>query len=64
MNVEASLPAHMTSADQTNSGVVYGDKFLLKLFRVLEEGPNAELEIGQFFAREAPAYRGVARLAG
>ena len=54
----------MTSADQTNSGVVYGDKFLLKLFRVLEEGPNAELEIGQFFAREAPAYRGVARLAG
>jgi len=61
---DANLTAHATSADQTNSGVVYGDRFLLKLFRVLEEGPNAELEIGQFFANQAPAYRGVARLAG
>jgi maltose alpha-D-glucosyltransferase/alpha-amylase len=61
---DANLTAHATSADQTNSGVVYGDKFLLKLFRVLEEGPNAELEIGQFFAHQTPDYRGVARLAG
>ncbi|HET9988604.1 MAG TPA: putative maltokinase, partial [Kofleriaceae bacterium] len=61
---DANLAAHATTTDQTNSGVVYGDKFLLKLFRVLEEGPNAELEAGQFFAKHAPDYRGVARLAG
>ncbi|HET7502071.1 MAG TPA: maltose alpha-D-glucosyltransferase, partial [Kofleriaceae bacterium] len=50
-------------ADQSNSGVLYGDRFLLKLFRVIEEGPSAELEIGRFLAGRA-GYRGVPRLAG
>ncbi|MEO8554646.1 MAG: putative maltokinase, partial [Kofleriaceae bacterium] len=61
---EEPLAAHATSVDQTNSGVIYGDRFLLKLFRVLDEGPNAELELGRFFAEHASGYRGVARLAG
>jgi maltose alpha-D-glucosyltransferase / alpha-amylase len=56
------LPRAM-SADQSNSGIVYGDRFLLKLFRSIEEGPSLELEIGRFLAR-VPNYRGVPRLAG
>ncbi|MGH2897324.1 MAG: maltokinase N-terminal cap-like domain-containing protein, partial [Solirubrobacteraceae bacterium] len=60
---EIPLP-RATSADQSNSGVVYGDRFLLKLFRVLEDGPSTELEIGRTLARRSPEYRGVPRLSG
>jgi maltose alpha-D-glucosyltransferase/alpha-amylase len=59
---ETPLP-RAQAVDQSNSGVVYGDRFLLKLFRVIEDGPSTELEIGRFLARD-PAYRGVPRLAG
>jgi maltose alpha-D-glucosyltransferase/alpha-amylase len=59
---ETPLPRAL-AVDQSNSGVVYGDRFLLKLFRVIEDGPSTELEIGRFLARD-PAYRGVPRLAG
>ncbi len=61
---DAVLAPRVTSADQSNSGIAYGDKFLLKLFRVLEEGPNAEAEMGQFFARQAGAAALVPRLGG
>ncbi|HEY4244190.1 MAG TPA: maltose alpha-D-glucosyltransferase [Kofleriaceae bacterium] len=61
---DLALPAKAAPADQTNSNVAYGDRFLLKLFRVLEDGPSPELEVGRFFAEHAPNFRGVARLAG
>src|SRR5262249_52363610 len=35
---------------QTNSAVVYGDRFLLKLFRRLEEGRHPEIEVGRHLA--------------
>ena len=34
--------------EYSNSSVIYGDRFFLKLFRRLENGVNPELEIGQF----------------
>jgi len=58
------LAPRATAFDQSNSGVVYGDRYILKLFRVIEEGPNAELDIGRFFERREPAFSGVPRLAG
>ncbi|HMG52047.1 MAG TPA: maltose alpha-D-glucosyltransferase [Kofleriaceae bacterium] len=58
------LAARPLIAEQTNSGVVYGDRFLLKLFRVIEEGPSSELEIARFLADRPSGYRGVPRLAG
>ncbi len=61
---ESALVPRATSADQSNSGVVYGDRFMLKLFRVIEEGPNAELEMGRYLATHDPSYRGVPRIAG
>ncbi|MEO7731603.1 MAG: putative maltokinase, partial [Kofleriaceae bacterium] len=60
----APLAARATVADQSNSGVLYGDRFLLKLFRAIEEGPSAELEVGRFLASRAPDYHGVPQLAG
>ncbi|MGH9629733.1 MAG: putative maltokinase, partial [Bryobacteraceae bacterium] len=34
--------------DQRNTSIIYGDLFVLKLFRKLEEGPNPEVELGRF----------------
>jgi len=61
---ETPLVPRASAADQSNSGIVYGDRFMLKLFRAIEDGPNAELEMARFFATRAPSYRGVPRLAG
>jgi len=35
-------------AEQSNSSVVYGNRFILKLFRRLDPGVNPDLEIGRF----------------
>src|SRR5439155_22858709 len=40
-------------AEQTNSSVIYGDRFILKLFRQIEEGINPDLEIGRFLTEQA-----------
>jgi maltose alpha-D-glucosyltransferase / alpha-amylase len=50
MRSQAAEPLKVTAlkADQSNSTLIYGDKFLLKQFRRLEEGVNPELEIGDF----------------
>ncbi|HET6610651.1 MAG TPA: putative maltokinase, partial [Kofleriaceae bacterium] len=39
--------AAVLSAEQSNTSIVYGDRFILKLFRMLEEGENPDLEIGR-----------------
>jgi maltose alpha-D-glucosyltransferase/alpha-amylase len=42
-------------AEQSNSSVIYGDKFILKIFRRLDVGLNPDFEITQFLtAREFP----------
>jgi maltose alpha-D-glucosyltransferase / alpha-amylase len=61
---DTPLAPRATAADQSNSGVVYGDRFMLKLFRAIEDGPNAEYEMARFFASREPPYHGVPRLAG
>jgi len=61
---EAPLPPRMLQADSTNSGVFYGDRFMLKLFRMLEEGTSAELEVGRALVEHHPDYHGVPRIAG
>jgi maltose alpha-D-glucosyltransferase/alpha-amylase len=57
------LEPAIVKAEQTNSSVIYGDRFILKLFRVLEEGVNPELEIGRFLT-EKTSFRQVPLTAG
>ena len=45
-------PAVM-KAEQSNTSVVYGGQFILKLFRRSDEGVNPDLEIGQFLTETA-----------
>ncbi|HEX4454125.1 MAG TPA: maltose alpha-D-glucosyltransferase [Kofleriaceae bacterium] len=61
---DTPLAPRATAADQSNSGVVYGDKLMLKLFRVLEEGPSAEYEMAKFLSTRTPPFPYAPRLAG
>jgi maltose alpha-D-glucosyltransferase/alpha-amylase len=53
----------LLSAGHTNTSVVYGDQFILKVFRRIEEGVNPELEVGRFLA-EKTSFTHVPPLAG
>lgn len=43
-----SLEPSFIRAEQTNTSIVYGKKFILKLIRSLSEGIDPDLEIGRF----------------
>lgn len=42
------LGSQVLSVEQTNTSLVYGNRFLLKIYRRPEEGIHPDLEIGQF----------------
>ncbi len=42
------IPATVLRAEQSNTSIVFGDRFILKLIRRMEAGENPELEIGRF----------------
>ncbi len=43
----------LLKGEQSNSSVVYGDKYILKVFRRVEEGIHPDLEIGRFLSSVA-----------
>ena len=45
---EAPLEPRLFSGEQSNSSAIYGDRFVLKLFRRVEAGLNPDLEVGRF----------------
>jgi maltose alpha-D-glucosyltransferase/alpha-amylase len=51
---EEALEPALLKGEQTNTSVVYGKRFKLKLFRRLEEGVSPELEIGRFLTEKEP----------
>jgi maltose alpha-D-glucosyltransferase/alpha-amylase len=57
------LEAAVSTAEQSNNSVVYGERLILKLFRRVEEGVNPELEIGRFLT-EHTTFSQIAPLAG
>lgn len=51
-SAQAPLEPSVIGAEQSNTSLVYGDRFILKLFRRLEEGTSPDLEVGRFLAQK------------
>jgi len=47
------LLSRVGSAEQSNTSILYGEKFILKLFRRIEPGKNPDVEIGRFLTEVA-----------
>ena len=47
-SAETPLPVRRSSAEQSNTSILYGDRFILKLFRHQEAGQNPDAEIGRY----------------
>ncbi|HEV2171389.1 MAG TPA: putative maltokinase, partial [Candidatus Binatus sp.] len=49
MFADGEIPeAHVLRAEQSNTSIVFGDRFIMKLFRKLEAGVNPDIEVGRF----------------
>ena len=57
-----TVPARLVDGEQTNSSVVYGDRFVAKIVRKLEIGESAALDTGRFLT--AVGYAHTPPLAG
>jgi maltose alpha-D-glucosyltransferase / alpha-amylase len=51
-SAERPLPVRRGSAEQSNTSILYGDRFILKLFRRLEAGLNPDCEIGRYLTEK------------
>ncbi|WP_013325069.1 maltose alpha-D-glucosyltransferase [Gloeothece verrucosa] len=45
-------PVPLVEEEQRNSCIIYGDRFMLKIFRKLDEGVNPDLEIRRFLSQK------------
>jgi len=52
----ASLEPSLLGVEQSNTSLVYGSCFILKLFRRLQDGTNPDLEIGRFLTEKGFAH--------
>ncbi|HEY4640511.1 MAG TPA: maltose alpha-D-glucosyltransferase [Thermoanaerobaculia bacterium] len=59
----ADLTAQVLKAEQSNTAVLYGDRYFMKLFRRLEPGVNTDLEVTRFLNEET-SFTGTPRLSG
>ncbi len=54
-DIRAGLVPRRVTAEQSNSSIVYGDTFILKLLRRVLPGPNPDLELPLVLSREGCA---------
>jgi maltose alpha-D-glucosyltransferase/alpha-amylase len=50
---DAPLALRRSSAEQSNSSIIFGDRLILKLFRRQQAGPNPDVEIGRYLTEVA-----------
>jgi maltose alpha-D-glucosyltransferase / alpha-amylase len=62
-SAETPLQVRRGSAEQSNTSILFGDRFILKLFRRLENGVNPDCEIGRYLT-EKTKFNGVPPFAG
>ncbi len=55
-SAEGPLTPSNLRAEQSNTSILYGDKFILKLFRRLQDGVNPDLQIGLHLTRKGFAH--------
>ena len=60
---EAGLEPVPSKREQSNTSIVYGDRFILKMFRRLQDGVNPDVEIGRFIS-EKTSFEHIPKLAG
>lgn len=58
----SSLTPKLVSTEQTNSSILYGDSFVLKILRQIDEGLSPDMEMGEFLT--LAGYEHAPRLVG
>jgi maltose alpha-D-glucosyltransferase / alpha-amylase len=58
-----SLAPKAIAGEQSNSSIIFGQKWILKIFRRIQDGENPELEVGRFLT-ERTAFRQIAPVGG
>ena len=62
---DAPLSPSVIRAEQSNTSVVFGDRFIMKLYRRIEDGINPDLEMGRFLTEaHFPGIPGGSRVPG
>ena len=47
------LPSHVISAEQSNTSIIFGKQFILKIYRRLQPEENPDVEVGRFLTEVA-----------
>ncbi|MBV9083493.1 MAG: putative maltokinase [Acidobacteriaceae bacterium] len=55
-STEPAVESFVSRAEQSNSSIIFRERYILKIFRKLESGINPDLEIGHFLARRGFRY--------